>query len=54
METAPALAVLSQHLNQDFASEVALTPIGGFNGDEVHQVDLYFTRKGFTVADLSK
>jgi hypothetical protein len=53
-ERATAYVAVYQSLHQEFGPEVGVEPIGALDADGRQQVDIYVTRKGYTIADLAK
>ena len=51
-ERAPAFVSVFQTAKQSFGSAVGVLPVGTLDDKGQQQVDLYLSRKGYTVADL--
>jgi hypothetical protein len=51
-ERAPAFVSVFQAAKQSFGSAVGILPVGTLDAEGQQQVDLYLSRKGYTVADL--
>lgn len=54
VERTPAFMALTRHLGEEFGPEVAIAPHEPREGEAMREVDLFFIRKGFTLADLLK